>query len=56
MKNIIKSEFLRLKKDKLCRIIFFFFLVAGSVLSLETQTQVYGGENVLWSIDRKSVV
>ena len=52
MKNIIKSEFLRLKKDKLCRIIFFFFLVAGSVLSLETQLYVYmsdmsGGENVL---------
>ena len=50
MKNKIKSEFMRIKKDKLCRIIFFFFLVAGSVLSLETQTQVYGGENVLWSI------
>ena len=55
MKNIIKSEFLRLKKDKLCRIIFFFFLVAGSVLSLETQLYVYmsdmsGGENVLMSI------
>ena len=55
MKNIIKSEFLRLKKDKLCRIIFFFFLIAGSVLSLETQSYVYmsgmsGGENVLMSI------
>lgn len=55
MKNIIKAEFLKLRKDKFCRILFLVFLIAGawtvsSSMGVLPDGKKYAGDNAVMAL------
>ena len=55
MKNIIKSEFLKLRKDRFCSILFLVFLIVGawtvsSSMGISPDGKKYAGDNAVTAL------